>query len=498
MTIFEKEGYLFLSGMFWQTPDEGKRSVNFSKLIKDTGNTMYCRTKKILPTWGFCHKEILPKGKKVASLGQFIVECSNVDERTPNSIIAYKFKNKDDVIKSDTNEVAKEDLFGYIVFMNGTICPDDGEFISDILSLRINILKKLRKYEIKRLDLPLDAAESLFNIWERLTIAYSTPDIIYMLVVNAANEDKRLLTNFIEKTPGLEKYNSLISFIGNEFQNTDELSPEKMVELVRQLTREPTFIHKRQNSREEKDDLFVLPEKINIAPLISEQIYWQNKNFKSNFNKSMIKTMSSVQGDRIKLIGGFLVLGIAGYFAFIYKSGDELPLVPKPAPKPIVKLAVDPQQLIKTCLKPNDKYFTDLGHWTLTGMKCNSLNYTLTFLSNTDTTLTDFIALTGDKNALLNGKVGTIERKYQLTPISSVKKQSRQITVSNLQNMSIQYGVKLQLPNNNKDNKFIITSKLSPIYLVNHGVLNNVRVTDLDMSFEQQSGYYNWTIKGEL
>lgn len=41
--IVTKNGYKFVSGMFWQIPDEGKRALNLSKLTKDTKHNMFCQ-----------------------------------------------------------------------------------------------------------------------------------------------------------------------------------------------------------------------------------------------------------------------------------------------------------------------------------------------------------------------------------------------------------------------------------------------------------------------
>ena len=78
MKLVSKNGFRFATGMFWQMPDEGKRLINLSKLIKDTGHDMFCQIKSIKPTWGFCRKNDLNGYKKVASLGKFIIDSSPI------------------------------------------------------------------------------------------------------------------------------------------------------------------------------------------------------------------------------------------------------------------------------------------------------------------------------------------------------------------------------------------------------------------------------------
>lgn len=491
MSLYEKNGQLFLAGMFWQVPDEGKSKVDLSRIVKHTSHNYYCRIKKIHPTYGFASDVGLPKKKKVSSLGHFIVECSNVDEKTPNSIIVYKFKEQGEPTSIETGELADNDQFGYIVFMNGTICPDDGEFISDALSIRLSVLKKIKKYEIKRLDLTLDAAEALFNIFERLEITFNNPEMMVRLLERANKEDRWQLSNLIKQSKNMDKYLPFLQKLGS-----DDLSESFDLQLVRNFIREPIFRDAKDNSRDAKDDLVYLVEKINIAPLTSDQVYWNNKNYKRNCLKSQLKPIAGVKNGKIKYVAGMGLIAFSIYFTF-FRGEEEIQRVITPPPPKIVAVPATPAQLIKSCVVPNDKYFTDLDDWTLTGINCNSLGYSLTFIADSDTTLAELIKLTGDKNAILSGKVGTTTRKFQLAPGRKSTLQRQEI-ITELQRNAIEYSMKLQLPATSKDNKFSITTKLSPVYLYNQGLLNNVRLSEINMSYDTQSGYYNWTIRGEI
>jgi hypothetical protein len=69
--------------------------------------------------------------------------------------------------------------------------------------------------------------------------------------------------------------------------------------------------------------------------------------------------------------------------------------------------------------------------------------------------------------------------------------------INNLQQAAINY--KLNLSSfDNKSNKFTITSQLSPIFLLDHGILNNVKLSEINMTFDKSSGFYHWVIKGEF
>lgn len=195
MKIIVKKGYYFLTGMFWQIPDDGKRTPNFTKIIKDIKLDYYCSIKKIAPTWGFCSKDDLKGHRKVASLGKYIVECSNLSLNYSDSIICYKFKSYGE---EEDGQSLDSDLYGYIVLLNGTICPDDGEYVSTFDAIRESILQISKKHAIETLYLPLDVSEKFFSIFERLSDSSYNDNLLWVILKHSSMSHLSPLREFIQ------------------------------------------------------------------------------------------------------------------------------------------------------------------------------------------------------------------------------------------------------------------------------------------------------------
>ncbi|MFN7093896.1 MAG: hypothetical protein ACK4M7_00885, partial [Burkholderiales bacterium] len=190
-----------------------------------------------------------------------------------------------------------------------------------------------------------------------------------------------------------------------------------------------------------------------------------------------------------------------GYDYFFVKDNLEH-MITKPqviVPKPV---AVLPATLIKACLQNNDKYFKDLGNWTLSSLKCNSLYLTLTLNSQGVTTLGELMQLTGDKKAILNGKVGLITDSLHL-PAATKSTLDSKIVLTRLQQAAVNYRFKLTFPKNSNStsrlsSKFTISSTLSPVFLLNKGILDQIKLTEIRMHFDNATGFYNWLMQGEI
>lgn len=529
MKLLEKNGLKYLTGMFWQIPDDGKRSINVSKLIKETKMNWCCKIKKIKLTYGFCAKSDLGDNKKVASLAQYIVECSNVSEKTEDSIICFKFKNAGEL--DENNQPLEQSQYGYVVFMNGTICPDDGEYVSDITMLRIAILKKLKKHNINILHLPFDVATELLNIYEQLSVSFDDDEMLLSLIFNSSFHNIEPLYRLIKTNPDLEqKFDGLLksraqirhqansdSFDEQQFEarrrdealvdvtNYGEYKPSTQYDgksadviTIRKLIKDYKFIQQMTDTRQTRDDLTIIAEYIYAFPIDSNEIYWQNPKLKANYAKALIQPLNSITGKSMRY-GIFaavaLFVSFGGYYMTtpdLIKDDDTVEEA-----KPIVPTAVAPEQLIKACVLNNDKYFAP-SDFVLQQIKCNSMGSTLTFNTPENTTLSQFIAFAGgNKSAVLNGKIGIITKQQLIQP-GIFKSAARDVVISNLQNAALNYSMTVGLPSDATTRNFTINSKLSPVYLFNHGVLNNVRLSDISMALDLQTGSYTWTIIGEI
>lgn len=497
MKLVTKNGYRFATGMFWQIPNEGKRSINLSKLVKDTKHNMFCQIKTINPTWGFCHKEEMQGEKKVASLGKFIVETSKLSASYANSIICYKFKSTGEL--DDDGKKLDNDLYGYIVLLNGTICPDEGEYVSTFEMVFESIIQQAKKHEIETLYLPVDVAGRFFNIYEVLSDALNNDDLIAKIISNLNISQKHDLKNFLEQNfPDDNQYLQLIN---------NPLDVNTNIELLKRLSEEEAFKQKLKASREQNLK-YLIPNIFTLA-LSSDEIYWQEPQLKIQYRKSLIQSIQGKINYKYKvciLVVLIYLMGYMGYKIVNKESSLVHPNQPAPViPKPV---AIEPIALINACLVSNDRFFKDLGTWTFTSLKCNSLGAILTFTSDIDTTLSHFENLIGknDKTIKLNNRVGIYTLNYKISPAPKTNTISKEQILEQLQQASIRYGFKLSLTSsklNSKtalksSNKFSIASKQSPVFLFNHGVLNNIKLSDISMSFEKSSGFYSWVLQGEF
>lgn len=488
MKLVIKNGAKFVTGMLWQIPDEGKRTIPIKKIALDTKNNMVCNTKSITPTWGFCNNTAFPKNSKVASLGVFILESSNLSSAYKNVIICYKFKSVHEL--DESNRELNSDLYGYLVILNGTICPDDGEYVAAFELVKESILNKINKYEIQTLYLTTDVASRFFNIFERL---------------NDAKKDKEHLHKILS-TITEQQINQLIEYINDERHDIDiqELRNYKLLLPMQQAQFLENLIEIITNSKfiskinSIKSPIRYLVESIQTIGYTSDEIYWKSNKFKTNYNKSLIIPIGFSVFKKYRKYALLLAFMVSAYIGCGMIQPDEslkyAPVILESKP-----ISIDATKLISTCLRENDKFFKDLGAWSLTDLQCNSLGYTLSFKSAIDTTTENFIHLVNSKDVIFYNMVGVYTKKFHLSA-SQFKHVNPLMITSGLQENSINLGYKLSMSNKaiGKSNQFTINSDLSPVYLLNHGVFKNVKLKTISMAFNSANGLYNWNIQGEF
>lgn len=490
MKLLTKNGYKFATGLFWQIPDENKRIINFTKLRRDTKHSMYCQIKNIKPTWGFCRKEDLHLEKKVAALAKFIVESSNLTADYANSIICYKFKSAGET--DEAGKILKKDLFGYIVLLNGTICPEDGEYVSEFEAVRESIIIKAKKHEIETLYLPLDVSGKFFSLFERLFDAIHSDELLIQIMQNISVVDAGLFNTTID-VQFKDKYKALVT---NKLQITDLM-------LLKQLIKEPEFEKIFKDTR----DLtikYLIPNVYHLH-YTSDQIYWQQNKFKQRCKSALMRPLTSIRINKIKTGILLLVFGVISYIAYTYLLPQQKKLEKRLiTPKPIVVQLVNvlPGELILACIAKNDRYFNPSGNWLLVNLKCNSNGAILTFNTDYDSTIDSFIQFTQNANqSKLSGRVGVLVQPYHLSAASLHKQLSKDKIISQLQQDAINYKLSLTiLGNDSKQStvKFVLTSSLSPIFLFTHGVLANVGLREISMNLNKTTGFYSWSLQGEV
>ncbi|MBP9741743.1 MAG: hypothetical protein KBD37_00120 [Burkholderiales bacterium] len=491
MKLITKDKFTFATGMFWQIPDEGKHSLNLRKLGRDTRQNMFCYIKEI-NTWGFCQKSELNGQRRVASFGQFIIAASKLSPKHANSIICFKFKSSGEI---DEGEILEHDLYAYIVLLNGTICPDDGEYVASIEMVLQSIYEKAAWHDIETLYLPVEVSGQFFTIFELLADAYNNEELLQRLILNLTHAQSLQLFEFVEHN---FEHNLLYSDLIK-----NNLLP---LEILQQLIKEPLFEHE-VKTRRNKQLNYLIPSII-VLPYTSDEIYWNNENFKKIYLKSLIKSIKSKTLVPYKLAIGIVMLSILSYMIYLNFNPVMQPTQVKRKPRPVAvkPAAVEPLQLITACLTDNDKYFQDLGQWTLISIKCNSLGGTLSFNSSVDTTLANFNHLIGKGNNNLHyaNRLGTYIQPYKIPSKNAfMPKVAHEGIINNLQQAMLDYGLKIKLSEDKVNSKkqktkFNIASLQSPLFLYNHKVLDNVRLTNISMNFDHNSGLYNWSIQGEF
>jgi hypothetical protein len=510
MKIITKNGFKFITGMFWQIPDDGKKAINFSRLTKDTRHNMYCRVDHINPTWGFCHQEDLCGFKQVASLGKFIVNASKLSKDYTNSIICYQFKSTADV--GEDGKPLQESLYGYIVLLNGTICPDEGEYVSEFSMVKESILGKAKRHEIETLYLPSEVARQFFSIFERLNDAYHNDELLLYWLNHLTQQEQQQIQQVVaENFPKDSAYTKLVP-------NQSTLQPALMelaesnflqaddLEMIRRFIKEEEFIRVLKLNKEQ--DLKYLIPNIYVLSLTSDDIYWNNPKFKLNFNKSLVKSIKSHTMKKYRvLLGVLLVAGvICGYHLYLNTIKNNMQKITKVVPTITAASLIKPSALILSCLKNNDRFFSELGMWDFTHLKCNPLKVTLNFTALGTPTISEFNQLIGNsRGTSVVGKDGVYSYATRLDITKLAKNTSarglRDNIINKLQQDSIRYGITVNLPPNYLDNlhaKFVINSKLSPLFLLNHGVLDHVILNSVEMKYDSHSGFYNWVLQGEI
>ncbi len=433
--IVTKNGYKFVSGMFWQIPDEGKRALNLSKLIKDTKHNMFCHIKSIKPTWGFCRHDDLHGEKKIASLGKFIIDTSKLSANYANSIICYKFKNAGEV--DDDGKTLNEDLYGYIVLLNGTICPDEGEYVAEFAAVRESIIQKATRHEIEALYLPSDVAAKFFSVFEILVEAYPNEDLLIHLMQHLSTVQKDALAKLIANEFAQSSYTSLT-------QSVFDLSN---IPLLRKLIIEPAF--ERMHRNEKEGELKFIINNIYTLNFTSDDVYWNSSKFKANYKQALLKSISRNSNQKFKLLVLLLLMLFTAYFSYsTFVTQEQITEPIRVEAPPLAPQAVNPQLLIDKCLGGNDRFFKDLGTWTLMALKCNSLDASLTFNSEREMTLADFTHLVNDtRNTSQRGKSATYLQKYQILSTSVISKSHLNIDqiTNQLQQNAINYNFSLTL-----------------------------------------------------
>lgn len=511
MKLVTKYGYKFVIEMFWQIAYEGRRTINLTKIFKDTKHNMFCQVKTKLYTWGFCHREgRLNSNKKIASLAKYIIETMSIKDQS-SCIVCYKFKDSGEV--GESGKALEHDLYGYVMLFNNTICPNDGEYVSEFSVIKNLIFQQVKRYDIDTLYLPSEVAGKFFSVFEVLAMVVNDEQLLLHIMDNLSQQQKYSLNEFIE-----EKFGTNSTYL----RLVKEGVVNNKIELMRKLMREPQFIQKVSDSA--KSELPNNVANIVILGATSKQTFWQKSQLKLRFDKCLIKSISSKTNKKYQVIIFAILFLLMIYFSYdifeyitisLAQNDKKVQRVNNTIMSNVSKdRALAPSALIKVCLQGNDRFFRYLGSWQLTSLGCDANSMTLSFTSSVDTTRLDFANLIGEStNLVLNGRIGTYTKNYVIKDVvSTVNSKNNASSINStalyhqqlldyLSQAAKNYKFRFTVDSKNTGNtniKFTLISQLSPIFLLNHGVLNNTKLNNISMKLDRESWFYTWTLKGEL
>lgn len=138
MIILSRNGVNYASGLVYQYEKEAKKKLDLNYYLKQTAFKYYLPIKSLgqLHAFGEALENYPAKVPLPICLTGLILSMFNIDENTDNQILCFKFD---------------EALYAYLVYINSTILPDDGEFIGsekEVMS-KIEILSK--RFKIHKL-----------------------------------------------------------------------------------------------------------------------------------------------------------------------------------------------------------------------------------------------------------------------------------------------------------------------------------------------------------
>lgn len=151
MKHYQRDGIDFVTDLVWQHPIPGEK-FNLKKYREDCAFDFYCKTNKLGNTYGFGRYprdedgKIILKLKKPVSLGLYIIESVDIEaEKDVNLFVCFCFDNSLDIPS-----------YGYVFIYNGTILPEDGEFIGSLDEVKARIKQLTKLYNGKAAFVPDD------------------------------------------------------------------------------------------------------------------------------------------------------------------------------------------------------------------------------------------------------------------------------------------------------------------------------------------------------
>jgi hypothetical protein len=152
MKHYQRDGIDFVTDLVWQSKLPSEK-FNLKLYRKDCAFDFYCKTNKLGHTYGFGRyprdddNKIAVKLKKPVSLGLFIIESVDIGDADSNVnlFICFCFDN------STNNQT-----YGYVFIYNGTILPEDGEYVGSLDEVKAKIKQLSKQYNAEVAFIPDD------------------------------------------------------------------------------------------------------------------------------------------------------------------------------------------------------------------------------------------------------------------------------------------------------------------------------------------------------
>lgn len=192
-----------------------------------------------------------------------------------------------------------------------------------------------------------------------------------------------------------------------------------------------------------------------------------------------------------------MMILLVAYFVADYYIEDEsenLDLVPDVAKELVVK-SYPAQMFINHCLKDFDKYIVNNGHWQTKSFKCTTdaieVDYYATYTgdnSDLQALLNHQVVIKSDSEAELKEKILFPHYTAVSDAVSRDEKSEALEKASRL----------LDMKTNINGNSFEISSGYSPVFLYQNKIINNLYLSEVAMTLNNDTGFMDWKIVGEI
>ncbi|HMT02106.1 MAG TPA: hypothetical protein PKD00_02140 [Burkholderiales bacterium] len=234
----------------------------------------------------------------------------------------------------------------------------------------------------------------------------------------------------------------------------------------------------------------------------SDYYLWQNKSFKSIVRNSQIEPITLLKKKYKTVLISLLIISGAVLINELqksyYKNLDNLEALQNSMIDKtnifVNDVGVDAKTFIDSCFSNIDRYINPINNWQIDSLNCNLKGTSITYKTENGT-LAEIKAAINDKGLIIGDKTARLNKSFDLTKIQPNKSYQPYLEqIENLKVMADKYGLLIKI---NGLKKIEVSSSLSPIFLYNNNIINNINILEISMQLNSD-GFFNWVIRGEL